>query len=275
MMHDERREEPARKASGFEFLEIVRQGPVERVALNRPVVRNAFNERVVAELRQWAEAAALDPDVRVAVLEGRGPVFSAGADLEWMARIATYSRDENLRDADAMAEMFESLDRLPKPLVGRIHGAAIGGGCGLAAVCDIVIAEKETIFGFTEVRLGLIPAVIAPYVIARIGESAARALFLTGARFTAQRAMEIGLVHHVVERNGLDSEVEAVVRDLLAGGPDALSATKALVGAVRGMSPSRARSVTVAAIAERRASSEGRAGVRAFLEKTRPPWTSG
>ncbi|RPJ53963.1 MAG: enoyl-CoA hydratase, partial [Acidobacteria bacterium] len=174
----------------YQFLEITRDGPVERVALNRPDVRNAFNEGMIAEIHDWADRAARDVGLRVAILEGRGRAFSAGADLAWMERVAAYTREENLRDASALAGMFAALDRLPKPLVGRVHGAALGGGSGLVAVCDIVVAEENAFFAFTEVRLGLTPAVIAPYVIAKIGQSPARELFLRGARFGAGRARE-------------------------------------------------------------------------------------
>jgi len=168
------------------------KGPVLHVRLNRPDVRNAFNEELIAELTAWAHGIDAGAGPRAAVLEGAGKVFCAGADLSWMSKTIAYSREDNVRDARAMAAMFDALDRLPIPLIGRIHGAALGGGVGLAAVCDIVVAAENATFGFTEVRLGIIPAVISPYAIAKIGRSAARELFLTGARFTAARAKEIG-----------------------------------------------------------------------------------
>src|SRR5215468_8726114 len=177
---------------------IQQDGPVVRVTLNRPEVRNAFNEELIAEVSAWAESVQPGGPARVAVLSGAGKVFSAGADLTWMSKMVGYSRDENVRDARMMARMFDALDRLPIPLIGRIHGAALGGGAGLAAVCDIVVAAEDTIFGFTEVKLGILPAVISPFVLAKIGRSAARELFLTGMRFGAARAREIGLVHAVV-----------------------------------------------------------------------------
>jgi len=257
----------------FHLLDIRRDGPVERVALNRPDVRNAFDERLVAELHAWADAAARDADLRVAILQGNGRAFSAGADVAWMARMAAASHEENVRDARAMAGMFASLDRMPQPLVGRVHGAALGGGCGLAAVCDVVVAEEDSVFGFTEVRLGLMPAVIAPYVLARIGASAARELFLTGARVGAARAREIGLVHHVAEAGTLDARVDVVVADLLAGGPAAIAATKALLAELAARPAGDVAAATAAAIADRRRSPEGQAGVRAFLEKVAPPWS--
>jgi methylglutaconyl-CoA hydratase len=207
----------------------------------------------------------------VAVLEGRGPVFSAGADLDWMEKVAGYSREDNLRDAGALAGMFAALDRLPKPLVGRVHGAALGGGSGLVAVCDVVVADQDAVFGFTEVRLGLTPAVISPYVVAKIGMSAARELFLTGARFGAARARQIGLVHEVAETGTMEARLEVITADLLRGGPEALASTKSLLHGVARSQPDLFR-LTTEAIADRRASAEGRAGVRAFLDKRQPPW---
>src|SRR6188474_1141004 len=183
---------------GFKYLDIRRDGPIERLVLNRPEVRNAFNEGMIAELTWWANSVSCDGSVRLVVLEGAGPTFCAGADLEWMGRMASFTHDQNVDDASEMARMFLALDRLPVPVIGRVHGAALGGGAGLAAICDIVVAAEATLFGFTEVRLGLIPAVIAPFVVAKIGRSAARELFLTGDRFSAARAREIGLAHSVV-----------------------------------------------------------------------------
>jgi methylglutaconyl-CoA hydratase len=171
----------------YQTLRVERDGWVEHVTLNRPDVRNAFNSLVVAELTRWAETEA-PPEVRVAVLSGAGPVFSAGGDLTWMSATVDATEEENLADARALAAMFEALDRLPVPLVGRIQGAALGGGAGLAAVCDTVVAAADAVFGFTEVKLGLVPSVIAPYALAKIGPAAARELFLTGARFSATRA---------------------------------------------------------------------------------------
>src|SRR5215217_5108130 len=182
-------------------------GPVVRVTLNRPEVRNAFNEELIAEITAWAESvtAGSGQGPRVAVLAGAGKMFSAGADLAWMSKMVAYTHEENVRDARGMARMFEALDRLPIPLIGRVHGAALGGGVGLAAVCDIVIAAEDAAFAFTEVKLGILPAVISPYALAKIGRSAARELFLTGARFNAARAREIGLVHAVVPASQLDT----------------------------------------------------------------------
>jgi len=256
----------------FEYLDVRREGAVEHVTLNRPDTRNAFNETVIAELTRWAGSAAADRTLRAAILSGAGTVFSAGADLTWMARMATQTRDENVRDALAAAECFEALDRLPVPLIARVHGAALGGGTGLAAVCDVVVADEGAVFGFTEVKLGIIPAVIAPFVLAKIGRSAARELFLTGARFTATRAREIGLVHAVVPSAELDATVTRYVQEVLGAAPDALAAAKALIRDVwTGPSPELMR-VTAEAIADRRATREGQDGMRAFLDKVAPPW---
>ncbi len=255
------------------MLDIRRDGPVDYVTLNRPEVRNAFNEVLIAELTAWARRASGRDAPRAAVLEGAGKVFCAGADLTWMARTVAYSHVENLRDAEALAAMFDALDRLPIPLVGRIHGAALGGGVGLAAVCDVVVSADDAVFGFTEVKLGILPAVIAPYVLAKIGVSAAREMFLTGARFDAARARDIGLVHAVVPPADLDAAVSMRVRDLLTSGPHAVGAAKQLIADIGGRSPREAAAITTHAIATRRTSPEGQEGMRAFLEKRKPAWT--
>ncbi len=257
------------------FLLTERRGPVEYLTLDRPEVRNAFNGEMVRELRAWAESVDPGTGVRVVVLSGAGPVFCAGGDLEWMRKAATFSREENLADAAAMAAMFSALDRLTVPLVGRVHGAAMGGGVGLAAVCDMVVAAEEAQFALSEVRLGLVPSVIAPFVLAKIGRSAPRELFLTGARFTARRALEIGLVHEVVPTSSLDEAVGRRIDALLAAGPEAVSAAKALIERVVNAGPGEAAAITTAAIADRRASPEGQEGIRAFLEKRKPAWEEG
>jgi methylglutaconyl-CoA hydratase len=258
----------------FTCLVTRRDGPVEYVTLNRPEVRNAFDERLIAELSAWTERAAADSTLRCAVLAGAGKAFCAGADVAWMAKTADYSREENLRDAAAAARMFDALDRLPVPLIGRIHAAALGGGAGLAAVCDIAIADEPCVFGFTEVRLGLVPALISPYVVAKIGRSAARALFLTGRRFDARRACELGLVHAVVPADDLDASVAAHVDDVLASGPQAIAAAKALVADIWSRPPAEVAALTADTIAARRASDEGQEGLRAFLGGRKPAWNA-
>lgn len=256
----------------YQHLRSERQGSVEHLTLNRPEVRNAFNEAMIAELTAWANALGVS-DARVVVISGAGKAFSAGADVAWMAKTVAYSEAENLEDARHAAAMFAALDQLPVPVVGRLHGAAIGGGAGLAAVCDIVVASNETTFAFSEVKLGIVPAVISPYVIAKIGRSAARELFLTGARFTATRAREIGLVHAVVPLADLDTAVSGYVDELLTAGPEAIATAKALVARVPRETPENAATLTARAIANRRVSEEGQEGLRAFLEKRKPGWS--
>jgi methylglutaconyl-CoA hydratase len=253
-------------------LQVEHTGNVVRVTLNRPEVRNAFNEELIAELTAWAGSVTSDGGSRVAVLSGAGKMFCAGADLAWMSKMVAYTHEENVRDARAMARMFEALDALPIPLIGRIHGAALGGGVGLAAVCDIVVAAEDAAFAFTEVKLGILPAVISPYAIAKIGPSAARELFLTGARFSAGRAKEIGLVHAVADASELDRVVAKYVNDLLSSAPEAVAAAKRLIAEVANGSRTAANEYAIDAIAERRVSKEGQEGMGAFLAKRPPSW---
>jgi methylglutaconyl-CoA hydratase len=250
-----------------------REGGVEYLTLNRPDVRNAFDERMIAELSAWASAAKEDPALRCVVLAGAGPTFSAGADIAWMKRQAGYTEEENLRDAAAAARMFSALDTLPVPTIARIQGAALGGGAGLVAVCDVAVAEEEARFGFTEVKLGILPAVISPFVLGKIGRSAARELFLSGTRFSAARAREIGLVHAVVPPERLDEVVDGYVREVLSAGPEAIAAAKALIRDVCGRPIEEAAPLTASALARRRVSAEGQEGLAAFLERRTPSWS--
>jgi methylglutaconyl-CoA hydratase len=256
----------------FAHLLVERDGPIERLTLNRPEVRNAFNDQVIAELTAWAEGVGTDASVRVVVLAGAGPSFCAGADAAWMAASVDRTRDENVRDAAAASRMFAAIDRLPVAVIGRVQGAALGGGAGLAAVCDIVVAEERAVFGFTEVKLGILPAVISPFVLAKIGRSAARELFLSGARFSAARAREIRLVHGVVPAARLDAEVAAYVAELLTASPAAIAAAKALIGQVSERTLDAAMELTADALAAQRVSAQGQEGLRAFLQKRRPSW---
>jgi methylglutaconyl-CoA hydratase len=259
----------------YEHLVTTREGPVERMTLNRPDVRNAFNEHVIAELSAWAETTrerAELGEIRVVVIGGAGKVFCAGADVTWMSKALHYSQEENIRDATAMSRMFGAIDTLPVPVVGRIQGAALGGGAGLAAVCDVVVADESALFGFTEVKLGILPAVISPFALAKIGRSAARELFLTGARFSAARAKEIGLVHAVVPASELDATVGRYVQEFLTGGPEAIAAAKGLIPEVWTRPIGEAVEITARAIATRRVSPEGQDGLRAFLDKRSPGW---
>jgi methylglutaconyl-CoA hydratase len=259
---------------GYTFLSTRREGPVEYLTLNRPEVRNAFNAETIAELTTWAAATAADRGVRVVVLAGAGKTFSAGADVGWMSQTVRHTQAQNLADAAATSRMFAAINALPVPVVGRVQGAALGGGAGLAAVCDIVVAEEGAVFGFTEVKLGILPAVISPFVLAKIGPSAARELFLTGARFSATRAREIGLVHAVVPADALDPTVAGYVRECLTGGPEAMAAAKALIPRVVGRPIEEAAPMTAEALAARRVSPEGQEGLTAFLEKRKPSWSA-
>jgi methylglutaconyl-CoA hydratase len=257
----------------YQFLAVRRDRAVEHVTLNRPEVRNAFNEQVIADLTSWAAAAAADAALRVVVLSGAGKVFSAGADAEWMARMAGYSQQDNVEDAARAALMFRAINALPCAVIGRIHGAALGGGSGLAAVCDVVVSAETALFGFTETKLGILPAMISPFVLPKIGVSAARELFLTGMRFSAARAREIGLVHAVVPEDRLDETVQRYVDEVLGAAPTAVAAAKQLIPLVWGQQPDAVAHLTAGAIAAQRVSPEGQEGLRAFLEKRKPGWT--
>lgn len=256
----------------YHFLTTRRDGAVEYLTLNRPDVRNAFNEHVIAELAAWGGAAREDLSIRAAVIAGAGKAFSAGADAAWMAKMIGYSQADNVRDATAMAEMFATLNALPFVVIGRVHGAALGGGSGLAAICDVVVADDTAVFGFTETKLGILPAVISPFVLPKIGLSAARELFLTGMRFNAARAKEIGLVHAVVPASELDRTVQSYIDECLTAAPTGIAAAKALIPQVWGRSPEAARSITAEAIAAQRVSPEGQEGLRAFLNRTKAGW---
>ncbi|HEY7024995.1 MAG TPA: enoyl-CoA hydratase-related protein [Candidatus Limnocylindrales bacterium] len=259
---------------------VERSGPnssVARVTLNRPDVHNAFNAELIVELRRLFLRLSDEPadSLRVVVLAGEGPSFCAGADVKWMRASLGLTREENEQDAMVMAEMFDAIDRCAAPVVARVQGAALGGGMGLCAVADLVIAEAGTRFGFTETRLGILPSVISPFVIAKIGETHARALFPGGRRFDAMRALRIGLVHEVVEGEvALDTAVQTAVKDLLAAGPTAARAAKAIIREVRGLPHESTRWHTARRIAGQRTSAEGQEGLRAFLEKRDPAWRS-
>ena len=255
-----------------------RSGPgdvVARVTLARPDVHNALDASVIAELAAAFTALAREAptELRAVVLAGDGPSFCAGADIAWMRAAMQLDVEGNEQDAMAMADMFETLDTCPVPVVARVQGAALGGGMGLCAVADLVIAESGARFGFTETRLGILPAVIAPFVIAKIGESNARALFPDGRRFDATRAQRIGLVHELVEGEAaLDAAVDAAIADILAAGPTASRAAKAIVREVRGLGHGSTKWHTARVIARQRTSPEAQEGFRAFSEKRRPGW---
>ncbi len=263
-----------------EDLLIERTGPggvVARVTLNRPEVHNAFNAQLIGALRACFRRLDDEPPekLRVVVLAGTGSSFCAGADVSWMRASLGLSREENEQDAMVMAEMYDAIDRCPVPVIARVQGAALGGGMGLCAVSDVVLAEAGVRFGFTETRLGILPAVISPFVIAKIGESQARALFPGGRRFDAARALRSGLVHELVEGEAaLDAAVNKAVADVLEAGPTAARAAKAIVREVRGLPHESTRWHTARRIAAQRTSPEGQEGLRAFLEKREPDWRS-
>jgi methylglutaconyl-CoA hydratase len=246
--------------------------PVARIILNRPEVHNAFNAAMIRELTSALEEIKNRTGIRVLVLTGQGKSFCAGADLNWMRDIINYSFEENLRESRELADLIYQLDELPLPTIARINGATIGGGNGFHAACDIAIASEEAIFSLSEVKIGLIPAVISPYVIRRIGESRARQYFLTGERISAKRAEEIGLVHRVVPALSLDEAVAETIKMLLSSGPQAIRRSKEIIQKVPRMSLEEAREYTARIIAELRISPEGQEGMAAFLEKRKPRW---
>ena len=255
-------------------LAIERQGPIGLVTMNRPERHNAFDDGLIAELTEALRSMEAEDGIRVIVLAGTGKSFSAGADLNWMKRMAGFSMDENRRDAMALAALMRTLAHLRKPTVARVQGPAYGGGVGLVACCDVAVAASAASFAFTEPRLGLIPAVISPYVIAAIGERAARRYFLTAERFDAAEARRLGLVHEVAAGEGdLDEKVGAIVDAMLACGPVAQREGKELIRAAAGRPvTSELIQDTAERIARIRSSPEGREGVAAFLEKRRAAW---
>jgi methylglutaconyl-CoA hydratase len=246
-------------------LRVERDGAVLRITLARPERRNAFDAALIAEL---AEAFVDVGRSRTVVLAGDGPSFCAGADVEWMRSSAGLTYDENVADALALSRMLDAIDRCPAPVVARIHGHALGGGLGLVACADVAVAAPDAVFSFSEVKLGILPAVISPFALRKIGPSAARRYFLTGERFDAATALRIGLVHEVAA--DIDAVVERVAAELLSGGPKAVRASKRLV-----LDAPLDASETARRIAERRTSEEGQEGLAAFLEKRHPRWTSG
>jgi len=260
--------------AAYKTLRVELSDGVLTVTLDRPEVHNAFNENLIAEAIDLFSNID-DEAVRVIVLKGTGRNFCAGADLNWMSRMVSYSRDENIRDSSKLARMYALMDECPVPVVGRIQGAAIGGGVGLVAICDVAITVSTTQFGLSEVKLGILPAVISPYVIGKIGATHARALFLTGERFDAERALRIGLVHRVVETESeLDAAVYETVTQLKTSGPEAVRECKKLIAYVASHELSDAIPYTIEAIAERRVSDEGQEGMQTFLNKGLASWIS-
>ena len=256
----------------YEYLRRNDTGPVATVTLARPEAHNALNAELVEELTRCFEELADDGSVRVVVLEGEGRSFCAGADVGYMRDTAAFSYEENVEDARRLAMMFWVLDECPKPVVAKVWGAAIGGGAGLVAVADVAVAEEGTQFAYSEVRLGIAPATIAPFVVRKVGVSHARSLFLTGERFGARRAAEIGLVHEVAPESDLDAAVEEKVENLLRGGPAAQATVKGLLRRLETTEPMDQPGLTARVISELRTGEEGQEGLAAFLTKREPRW---
>ena len=258
-----------------DLLRVTRDGPFARVALARPEVRNAFNAPLIEQLRRTFKALAAEPPgaLRGVVLEGEGTTFCAGADVTWMREARDMSTEDNERDAAAMQAMFTAIDTCPVPVIARVQGAALGGGMGLCAASDIVVATSGATFGFTETKLGIVPAVISTFVVPKVGESHARALFLTGERFDAERARTIGLVHEVVaDLEALDGRIASLLDELRSTGPTAVRRAKLLLGQLRTLGVPEARGRMPRHIAEQRTSDEGQEGLAAFLERRPPSW---
>jgi len=257
----------------YKTLQLAAQHGIGVIWMNRPEVRNAFNETMIAELTQAFQAADADASLRAVVLAGHGPAFCAGADLNWMKKMSGYSQKENLADAMGLTAMLNTIYMMKKPTVARVHGAAFAGGMGLVAACDIAVAVQEAEFCLSEVKLGLIAATISPYVVAAIGERHARRYFLTAERFTAAEAFRIGLVHDLATMDELDASVNALLAHLLAASTNAIAASKELIRAVARAPIDRAMIAdTAARIAAARTSVDGKEGVRSFLEKRKPAW---
>ncbi len=261
--------------SDYKHLAVRTEGPVTTVSLARTEAHNALDGALIRDLTQAFDRLAESEGVRVVVLTGEGPSFCAGADVGYMRDTVDLSYEENLEDARRLAAMFRAVDECPKPVVAKVRGAAMGGGAGLVAAADVVVAAEDARFAFSEVRLGIAPATIAPYVLRKIGPSHARSLFLTGERFGAARAREIGLVHEWVPPDELDAAVEEAVKRLLRGGPHAQAAVKGLLRQLETVEPMDAPGLMARLISELRSGEEGQEGLVAFLEKRGPRWADG
>jgi len=258
----------------FSTIRCETRGSVVKVILNRPEVHNAFNDSMITELLKVFRKLHEARDIRVVVFTGEGKSFCAGADLNWMKRVKDYSFEENLRESLDISELMYSIYSLPLPTIARVNGAAVGGGMGFVATCDIAVAASDARFSLSEVKLGLVPACISPYVIRKAGEGACREFMLTGERLTAEKAMRLGLVNEVVEPVELDNAVSGFVERLISSGPNAIAICKELLRKVPAMSLDEAKKMTAEAIANLRVSDEGQEGMRAFLEKRKPRWST-
>jgi len=247
--------------------------PIASVLLDRPDIHNAFNDELVKLVTETFEELGARDDVRVIVLGGNGKSFCAGADLNWMKRMVQYSREQNLEDARAVGRMYLTIAKCPKPVIARVHGAALGGGAGLVAASDIGIAVESAQFGFTEVKLGIIPAIIAPFVIARVGPGRAREFFITGERFLAPVALNIGLIQHVAAHElALDGLIDSKIGQILTSAPCAIATAKELIFGVAARALESSLEFAAEAIARARTGAEGQAGMQAFLDRQKPPW---
>ncbi len=258
----------------FKTIKYIKEGKVGNIIFNRPKIHNAFNSLVIDEMIQLFDSLEKDSDLRVIVITGAGKSFCAGADLNWMRSVVNQSFEENLIESNRLAELFYKVYSFKLPVIGKINGAAIGGGTGFVAVCDIAIAAESAKFSFSEVKIGVVPACIGPYVIKKMGEGKARELFITGERMLAKRAFEVGLVNKFVEDDKLDSAVEELVGTIISSGPEAVSMAKKLVSEVPSMSPEQFKPYTAEMIAKLRISDEGQEGMDAFLNKRKPKWVN-
>ena len=258
------------------FLKVSSAGAISTVTLTRADLHNAFNDEMIKELTEAFASLATDAGVRAVVLAAEGKSFCAGADVNWMRKMVDYSQRENVKDATAMAEMLSTIRKCPKPVIARVHGAAIGGGVGLTAACDIAVAVRGAVFCLSEAKLGIIPAVISPYVMEKVGPGPMRRYALTAEKFDAVEAMRLGLVSHVVENEAeMDAWIDGITRALLGNGPEALAECKRVLADVQEKEHwSMKQRLTVERIAERRVSKEGQEGLKAFLEKRKPKWAA-
>ena len=258
----------------YTTLKYQKDGRIGRVTFNRPDIHNAFNATVLREMSHLFHELEKDAGLRVILLTGEGASFCAGADLNWMREIIDQSFEENLTESNALADLLYQIYTFKRPVIGRVNGAAIGGGTGFVAVCDIAVAVRSARFSFSEVKIGVVPACIGPYVVRRLGEGKARELFITGERMTADRALEVGLVSKVVEDDRLDAEVDGLLRAILTSGPEAVAMAKKLVSEVPLMVPDQFKPFTAEMIARLRISDEGQEGMDAFLNKRKPKWVT-
>jgi len=259
-------------AKKYETVQVVKDGPIARVSFCRPEIHNAFNDTLIYEMTDLFTSLKEDKDLRVVVLTGEGKSFCAGADLNWMRRVKDYSFEKNLEESLALADLFWLIYTMPLPIVGRINGAAIGGGTGFVAVCDIAVAAESAKFSFSEVKIGVVPACIGPYVIRKIGQGKAREFFISGERLPAAEAYRIGLVDRYYPDDKLDEEIDKLIATILSSGPNAIKMAKELITNVPSMSPDEFKKYTAEMIATLRKSDEGQEGMDAFLNKRKPNW---